>query len=443
MPTPTSSAANTATPLPPLDPLARPTRFRWVILGLVFFGTTVNYMDRLVMSVVGPYLMQDLGWTKTQYGYLGAAFAIAYAFGQIFSGRWRDWIGTRRGYAIALAAWSVAGMATALARTITQFGVARAVLGVTESPAFPAATKALAEWFPKKERALAFGFVNTGTVIGAILAPVMVPWLYTNYGWQSSFAATGAIGLLALLAWWPLYRRPEEHPSVNAAELAHIHSDPAEPTGKIAWAKLLTYRQTWAFAVAKFLTDAVWWFHMTWIPDFLKSNYGTDIRQSMPPLVTVYALGGVGSIIGGYISSRLIKSGLSINVARKTALVICSLTVLPIVFAYTATFWPAVLLVGLAVASHQGFSSNLYTLVSDMFPKRAVASVAGLGGMCGYFGGMLLSIATGWILDATHNNYIIPFIIAASAYLVSVALIQLLVPRLEPAQIGDDPSVAS
>lgn len=411
----------------------RRTRVRWVVLALVFFGTTINYVDRQVMSLLAPELQRRYGISDVQYGYTQSAFALSYAVGQLASGAWLDRVGTRIGYAVALVAWSAASMLHALARGAWSFGLMRGLLGVTESPNFPAAAKTLAEWFPRKERAFAFGFINAGTNMGVILAAATVPWLAATYGWQWAFIGTGALGLLWLAFWVPIYRKPHEHPRVNAAELAYINSDPPEPTAKIPWATLLTYRQAWAFAVGKFLTDSMWWFYMAWFAKFLHTRHGLDLVHIGLPLVTVYLISDLGSISGGWLSSAMIKRGASVNLARKTALLVCALGVVPIMFAQNVSgLWSAVLILGLATAAHQGFSSNLYTLVSDMFPKRAVASVAGLGGTCGYFGASLFAAFVGYMVEG-KGNYLVPFICAGSAYLVAFLFIHLLAPRLEPA----------
>jgi len=413
-----------------------------MILFLVFFGTTINYIDRMVMGILSPDLCRIYHIDKEAYGYIGSAFAIAYALGQVVSGAFLDRVGTRIGYALALTAWSISSGLHALARGAWSFGTFRALLGVSESPNFPAATKTLAEWFPKKERALAMGFVNAGSNVGATLAPVMVPILAGPGArhWQWAFIATALLGVFWLVLWIPIYRRPHEHPRVNTAEFAHINSDPVEPTVKIPWRTLVMYPAAWAFAISKFLTDAVWWFYLTWLPQFLYDKHGIDLQHIGLPLVTVYLMADLGSIGGGWLSSSMIHHGSTINFARKTALFVCALCVVPIVFAANVTsLWWAVLLIGLATAAHQGFSSNLYTLVSDSFPKRAVASVAGFGGMFGYFGGSALSGITG-VSVKYMGTYIVPFIIAACAYLVSFAVIHYLIPVVRPVDISSDPA---
>ena len=427
-------------PEPASAPLLRMTRVRWFILALLFFGTSLNYLDRQVMGILAPDLQLKYTISDTEYGYIQAAFAFCYAFGQLFSGRMLDAIGTRMGYALSLGAWSIAAMFHAVARGAWGFGIVRGFLGISESPAFPAAAKAVAEWFPRRERAFAFGFINAGTNMGVIFASAFVPMLAGKDAvhWEWAFIVTGGIGLIALLFWIPSYKTPAQHPRVNAAELAYINSDPPEPAIKPGWLVLLTSRQAWAFAAGKFLTDSMWWFYMAWFPKYLNKTYHLDLLHSMLPLVTIYIICDIGSLGGGWISSSMIKRGFTVNRARKTALFISALCVLPVIFAQNiTTLWPAVLVLGLVAAGHQSFSSNLYTLPSDMFPRQAVAAVAGFGGMCGYFGASLFQVVVGKSVDKYHN-YTIPFVCAGLAYLVALGAIHLLAPRLEPARLEGD-----
>lgn len=414
--------------------------FRWVVLGLVFIAITINYLDRLIMAVLSPDLLRIFKMTKVEYGWTASAFALSYAFGQVICGGLLDKIGVRIGYAASIAAWSISAMLHAFAKGPIGFSVARGLLGVSESPAYPAATKTLAEWFPKRERAFAFGFVNAGSNMGAILAPMVIPILAGPQAvhWQWAFIASGLVGLLWLFLWVPLYRSPETHPRVNAAELAYINSDPPEPTAKVPWLILITYPQAWAFAFGKFLTDSMWWFYMSWFPNFLHDRHGLDLLHIGIPLVVVYVMADIGAIAGGWLSSMMMKMGYSINFSRKVAMLVPALGVIPIMFAQgVSAMWMAVLLMGLATASHQAFSSNLYTIVSDMFPKRAVASIAGFGGMFGYFGAAIFQPIVGHLVEA-KNNYLIPFICAGSAYLLALGIIHLLAPRMKPAIIADD-----
>jgi MFS transporter, ACS family, hexuronate transporter len=414
------------------------TNFRWVICALLFFATTVNYVDRQILGLLKNDLMVDLGWNEIDYSNVVFAFQFAYAIGLISVGWAIDRLGVRKGYALAVLFWSLAAMAHAACRGVISFGVARFALGLSESGNFPSAIKSVAEWFPKKERALVTGIFNAGTNVGAMVAPLVVPWLTHSYGWRWAFIFTGAIGFLWLVFWLPTYRSPERHPRVNAAELAYIQSDPPDPEVKIPWLKLLPHRQTLAFALGKLMTDPIWWFYLFWIPGFLQTRYKIDLQHIGPPLIAIYIIADVGSIGGGWLSSFLLKRGLSVNRSRKLAMLFCALCVLPILIVPTVkSVWPAALLIGLAAAAHQGWSANIFTLVSDMFPRRAVGSVVGIGGMGGAFGGMIFAKATGYILQGNQQNYMILFFIAGGAYLSALLVIQLLAPNLEPARIEE------
>jgi ACS family hexuronate transporter-like MFS transporter len=411
--------------------------YRWRICALCFFATTINYVDRQVLGVLAPYLQQHVFfWTEIQYSNLVNAFQAAYAIGLLLAGGFVDRIGTRIGYAVSIGIWSAATIGAAAARNVLQFGIARFFLGLGESGNFPASIKTVAEWFPKRERAFATGIFNSGANIGAVIAPIVVPWLTVNYGWQSAFLATGAISALWIIPWLAMYRPPQKHPRLSPAELAYIHSDPPEEAGaKTAWAKLITYRQTWAFLIGKFMTDPIWWFVMFWLPKFLDARYHLTLTALGWPLVIVYNFATIGSIAGGWLSAGFLKLGWTLNRARKTAMLLCALAVAPVVFAaYTSHLWITVMLVGIATAAHQGWSANLFTLPSDMFPKRAVASVVGIGGFGGALAGVLMSTFTGFVLEYTHS-YMPMFIISGSAYLLSLLIIHLLVPRLNPADI--------
>jgi len=420
-----------------IEGVKRIGRYRWVICAMLFFATTINYIDRQVLGILATdeTFKRTIGWSEAEYGYVNTAFQAAYALGLLVVGNLMDRFGTRKGFSFAIVFWSVAAMLHAAARSAFGFGVARFALGIGEAGNFPAAIKTVAEWFPKKERALATGIFNSGSNVGAIVAPLIVPWIAVTYGWQWAFISTGALGFVWLVFWLMTYRRPEEHPKLSRAELEHIQSDPAEPSTKIPWGRLFPHRQTWAFAVGKFLTDPIWWVYLFWLPKFLNTNYGLNITQIGLPLVVIYVAADVGSIGGGWLSSRLIKGGWSVNKARKTAMLICALSVVPIMFAANASnLWVAVALVSLAAAAHQGWSANIFTMVSDMFPRRAVGSVVGIGGMSGSVGGMLIATTVGLILQYT-GSYLPIFIIAGSAYLVALAVIHLLAPRLDPAKV--------
>jgi len=411
-------------------------RYRWVICGLLFFATTINYVDRQVLGFLAPDLQRAIGWNEAQYGFIVTSFQAAYAISLLVIGRIMDRLGTRKGFSLAIVIWSLAAMGHALARSAFGFGVARFALGLGEGGNFPAAIKTVAEWFPKKERALATGIFNAGSNLGPIIVPLTVPWIVFHYGWQAAFIATGAVGFLWLILWLPVYRRPEEHPRVSPEELAHIKSDPPEPTTRVPWTRLLPHRQTWAFAIGKFMTDPVWWFYLFWLAKFLDKNYHITLAKLSLPVIVVYLVADIGSIGGGWLSSRLIKRGWTINAGRKTAMLVCAICVVPVVFASLAThMWVAVGLISLATAAHQGFSANIFTFASDMFPRRAVGSVVGIGGMAGAVGGMLFSATTGYVLLWTNSNYVPVFIVCGSVYLLALLIMHLLVPRLEPAKI--------
>ncbi len=408
---------------------------RWIVCALIFFATTINYVDRQILGILAPTLQKEIGWNEIQYANIVTAFYAAYALGLLVVGRVLDRVGTKLGYVASIIWWSLAAMGTALARTPFGFGTARFFLGLGEAGNFPAAIKTVAEWFPKRERAFATGIFNSGSNLGAIVAPAIVPWLALNFGWQSAFVVTGAIGFLWVVFWVLFYRPLEEHPRLTDAERAWIRSDPAEPMTPVSWLRLLRLRQTWAFSIGKFLTDPIWWFYLFWIPKFLNEKHGLTLGQLGAPLITIYLVADVGSIGGGWLSSRLIKNGWSVNKARKTAMLICALAVVPIVFAsQVKDVWSAVALISLAAAAHQGWSANIFTTASDMFPRRAIGSVVGLGGMFGAVGGMLIATITGYVLQFTGSYHAV-FIMAGSAYLLALAVIHALAPKLEPADV--------
>jgi ACS family hexuronate transporter-like MFS transporter len=432
-------------------------RFRWVICGLLFFATTINYVDRQVVSLLGPTLSQQFGWTDLDYSYIVFNFSLAYAIGLLVSGGVIDKLGTKTGYALALIFWSIAAIAHAfshkyqgpaipsitvnattgfavvtLVGSVAGFSLARFALGLFEAGNFPAAIKAVAEWFPKKERALATGIFNSGTNVGALVAPIAVPWITLTWGWEWAFIITGALGFLWLGFWYALYYVPREHPRLSPEELAYIESDPAEAVTKVPWASLLPHRQTWSFAAGKLMTDPVWWVYLYWVPDFLHRVHHIDLRGSALPIFVIYQIATVGSIAGGWLPARLLSRGWSTNAARKTALLVPALCVTPIMFApVVSNMWAAVVLIGIACAAHQAWSANIYTFTSDMFPKRAVGSVTGIGGMAGAVGGMFIALIVGRILQAT-GSYVPIFIMAGSAYLAALLVIQLLVPKMTP-----------
>jgi len=410
--------------------------YRWTICALLFAATTINYVDRQVLGILAPMLQGEIGWSEADYGDIVSWFSFAYALGFLGMGRLLDRWGVRRGFAFAIVSWSLAAMGHALARTAGGFAVARAALGLGESGNFPGAIKATAEWFPRKERALATGIFNAGSNVGAIVAPLMVPFVALRWGWQAAFVATGALGFVWLAFWLSIYRSPEEHPRVGAAELAHIRSDPEEPAAAVPWLSLLKHRQTWAFFLGKFLTDPIWWFYLYWLPKFLDTSFGVKLAAVALPLIVIYLVADVGSVGGGWVSSALIKRGWTVNRGRKTAMLIAALLIVPTMFApHARSLWVAVGNVSVAAAAHQWRSANLLTTASDMFPRRAVASVVGIGGFAGAMGGVLFQRATGRILEATGNNYSLIFAVCGLAYVTALLVMHLIVPRLEPAQL--------
>jgi len=409
---------------------------RWLICALLFFAATVNYMDRQVIGLLKPTLQTQVGWTEIGYSRIIIAFQVAYGASLLFIGKWIDRVGTRIGFTLAVLFWSVSAMAHAAATSAFQFGVARFSLGIGEAGSFPASIKAIAEWFPKKERALATGVFNSGANIGAILAPVMVRWLTNRFGWRIAFVGTGALGLVWIGAWLALYRRPEESALVSAGELSLIQSDPETMTAtSVPWRSMLKLRQAWAVGLGKFFTDPIWWVYLFWMPDFLNKSFKLDLNRVTLPLFVVYTGASVGSVSGGWLSSSLLKRGWGVNTSRKITLLVCALAVTPVIFAArTSHAWVAVLLVALAAGAHQGWSANIYTLASDMFPRGAVASVVGFGTLLGSIGGMIMSYGVGDILQR-QGSYLLIFLIAGTAYLVALGFVQILAPQLARAEL--------
>ena len=406
-----------------------PGHFRWTICALLFFATTVNYADRQILGILAPMLQREIGWSEAEYGIIVVAFQTAYAAGLIGVGRFIDAVGTRLGYALALAWWSFAAMAHGLVTSVLGFGFARFLLGLGEAGNFPAAVKAVSDWFPKQERALATGWFNSGSNVGAILAPLTVPWLALRFGWRWAFVAVGGVGLLWIAAWLLLYQDPAHHPRLSRAELDYIRSDPPEPDHPVSWRVLICARPVWGILLAKFLTDPVWWFYLFWAPKFLNSQFGLKLDQIGVPLATMYLVSNAGGILGGWFSSHLIRRQWSTNAARKAAMLVCAGMVLPIVFApRVATAASAVALMCLAMAGHQGWSANVFTMVSDMFPRRVVSSVVGICGFGGAVGGMLAAGAVGLVLQAT-GSYASIFALAALCYVAGLGMIHVMTPR--------------
>jgi ACS family hexuronate transporter-like MFS transporter len=411
------------------------SRVRWTICALLFFATVIAYVDRGVLAYLKDDLQKIIGWNAEQYSYMTSAFQAAYAIGLVSAGRLTDRLGTRKGFALAIAFWSVAAMLPGAASSVFTFALAMFFLGLGEAANFPACIKTVAEWFPRKERALATGIFNAGANAGAIAVPALVPMLAGMFGWRGAFVATGATGFIWLIFWLTLYSKPEAHRGISKAELAHIQSDPVESSASVPWVRILPTREAWAFAVAKLLSDPIWWFYLFWLPGYLQETFKLDIHSNRAPVIAAYLISTVGSVFGGWLSGAMIKRGKSINVARKTAMGICALSVLPVLYApFCDNLWIVVGLVGLAMAAHQGWSANLFTLVGDMFPKAAVGSVVGFGGMIGSAGGVVFQLATGRVVHLTHS-YIPIFVVCGSSYLVALLFVHLLSPRLQPAKL--------
>lgn len=447
--TPVAAASATAS-----APTVRVGYYRWIVCGLLFLAATINYIDRQVIGILKPTLQQQYGWSEIDYADIVFSFQLAYAIGLLLAGRFIDRVGTRIGFAVAVLVWSLAAMAhaeaaaygagvavllgvfgLAYAPSVAGFIAARFALGIGEAGNFPASIKTVSEWYPVRERALATGIFNSGTNIGAVVTPLVVPWITVTYGWYWAFIATGALGFIWLALWLPMFAPPDRHPRVSAAELAHIRRDPSPPAQRVPLRAILPHRQTWAFAIGKFMTDPIWWLYLFWVPDFLNRNHGLNILAVGPPLVAIYLIADVGSIGGGWLSSWLLKRGWPVSRARKTAMLVCAAAVVPIMFAsVTTNLWVAVILVGIAAAAHQGWSANIFTLATDMFPKHAVGTVVGFGGMAGAVGGMLIAKLTGYILQAT-GSYVPVFILAGLTYLTALGIIHLLVPKVEPAKL--------
>lgn len=420
-------------------------RYRWLVCALLFFATTVNYIDRQILSLLKPILDEELKWTNTEFGEVNAAFQGAYAIGLLGFGFLVDKLGTKVGYALSIAAWSLAAIGHAAVGSVSGFVRARVALGLGEGGNFPSAIKAVALWFPRKERALATALFNSGTNVGAIIAPAVIPLIAELWGWRAAFVGAGIVGLLWLALWIPLYEIPERSRRLHASELDYIQSDrEVENSAKLSWGSLLKYRQTWAFVAAKFLTDPVWWFFLIWLPDFFKKTRGLDIKHSWVHLVLIYSLVTALSVVGGWLPGYLMRRGYAQSRARKTSMFVFAVGVLPILGVTQVGDWSAVLLIGLAGAAHQAWSANLFTSVSDVFPKRAVASVVGIGGMAGSFGGILFPLYSGKLLDrfqTTGNvtaGYAILFGICGFAYLVAFVISHALAPRFTPLEIEEN-----
>ncbi|MBN2273104.1 MAG: MFS transporter [Bacteroidales bacterium] len=402
--------------------------YRWSVVILLFFATTINYIDRGVLGILAPDLQLRLGWSESDYGNIVAAFQAAYAIGLITTGGILDRIGTRLGYTLAMILWSIAGMFHAAGRSPLSFGIARFTLGFGQSANFPAAVKTVAEWFPKRERALATGIFNAGSNLGAILTPLVIPLIALKLNWQWAFIITGALGFVWLLFWLPVYKQPENCLKLSQPEKKYILQDGDESVEKIPWYKIIPHRQTLGICLARFFTDPIWWFFLYWLPKFLNQNYEIDLTTIGPPIIIIYVISIGGSVTGGWLSSFFIRKGRNPVAARKSSIFILALMVIPIFFATRASnMWVSVLLISMATFAHQGYAANIFTIVSDIYPKNAVGSMIGLAGFAGAVGGTLFSFAVGLILEATSNYYII-FGFASIAYLLCWASLKLFVP---------------
>lgn len=416
-------------------------RYRWRIVALLFFATTINYIDRQVIGLLKPILEKEFNWSESEYGRIVMIFSACYAFGLLVFGRFVDKVGTKVGYTVSIVVWSIAAVAHALAKSTFGFAMARGWLGLGEAGNFPVAIKSVAEWFPKKERALATGIFNSGANIGAVAAPAIVPWLAGTYGWQQAFIWTGVIGFVWLIFWLVMYEVPARHKKVSKAEYDHIHSDDApgeKVVVKVPWGRLFGIRQTWAFLFGKLLTDPIWWFFLFWLPSYFSTTYHLDMKNLGLPLIIVYTATTVGSIGGGYLSGYFINKGWPVFKARKTAMFIFAILVMPIMITkYVGNMWAVVGLISLAAAAHQAWSANIFTTASDMFPKEAVSSVVGIGGMAGSIGGMLFPIVVGALLDHykalgnIEGGYNILFIICGLMYLLAWVMMHIFAPKME------------
>ena len=411
--------------------------YRWKIVALLFFATTINYIDRQVIGILKPFIASDLGWNENDYGHIVAAFQIAYAVGMLVTGRFLDQFGTRRGYLWAVVVWSIAGITHAWARGVNSFAIARATLGFGESANFPAAVKSVTEWFPKKERAFATGLFNSGSTVGAIIAPIIVSAITVTLGWRWAFIVTGSLGFLWIIFWLIFYQDPSKHPKLSVEEFDYINQDEdlSVSNQNMRWVQLLRYKQTYAICTTRFISDWIWWFFLFWVPDFLNKTQHVNIKELVLPLIIIYSVSSVGGIGGGWISSQFIKSDKGIDFARKMAVLICAFFVLPVMMvSQIQNLWIVVLLIAFAAAGHQGWASNIFSIISDIYPKKAVGSMMGLSGFAGAIGGALSASFVGFILETT-NSYFLIFTMASTMYLVNWLIIKIFIPEIKPIQI--------
>lgn len=417
-------------------------RVRWFILALLFGAATINYIDRFVLGVLKPVIIADLHWSESDYANVVVSFQMAYALGLLTVSRFIDRLGTRTGLALVIGCCALASASHSLATTLFGFCAARFALGLAESGTWPGCAKAVSEWFPRKERAIGMGLVNAGSSVGATITPLIVPAILKLVAWPFVFLFTAILEIMLLVAWLVGFRSPDRHAWLKKTELAYIRSDPEPPQGKVSWGQLFGHRQTWAFLIPKALSDPVWWFYLFWVPGFLSQKYSlasgsaaaTAAAMALPVMV-IYIMADFGSVLGGWTSMKLISRGWSINAGRKTVMLLCALCVLPVsLVSLDIGLWPSVFLIGFAAAAHLGFSANLFTVATDTVPKKAVSSVAGIGGMASAVAGMFVAKAVGFILDTTHS-YTLPFVIASGAYLVALAVLHFLLPKMEVMQL--------
>lgn len=413
-------------------------KYRWRIVVLLFFAATINYIDRQVLGILAPELQEIFNWSESDYGFIIMSFQIAYAIGLLTTGTILDRIGTKKGFSFAIILWSIAGMFHAAARSVFGFAAARFFLGIGASGNFPASIKTVAEWFPKKERALATGVFNSGTNVGAILSPLLIPIIALTWGWKWAFISTGALGFIWLAFWFYFYVKPEKNKRLSIREKEYILQDGEEQEQeKIPWRKLIRHRQTLGICLARFVTDPIWWFFLYWLPKFLNSKYGIDLTNIGLPLISIYVISIGGSIFGGWLSSRLIEKGKEPVSARKLSILFMAFLVVPVFFVSgISNLWGAVILIGMATFAHQGYAANIFTIVSDIYPKNAVGSVVGLSGFAGAVGGVMFSAAVGLILEFTGSYYSV-FAIASVSYLLCWLVLKIFVPDNKTITIND------
>ena len=412
--------------------------YRWKIVALLFFATTINYIDRQIIGILKPFISDDLAWSEADYGFIVTAFQMTYAIGLLITGRFLDKFGTRIGYLVAVLVWSIAGMAHALAQSVSSFALARGTLGLGESANFPAAVKSVTEWFPQKERAFAIGLFNSGSTVGAIVAPVIVSGITLTLGWRWAFILTGALGFLWIIFWLTLYHSPSNHPKLTSIELDYINQDIISPSNDLnmSWSELLKYKQTYIISTTRFISDWVWWFFLFWIPDFLSKSHGINLKEVVLPIILIYAVSSLGGIGGGWLSSQFIKSGRSVNFARKNTILICATLALPLVFvSQTNSLWLAVFLIAIAAAAHQGWASNMFAIISDIYPPKAVGSMTGLCGFAGAVGGALSASFVGLLLQ-NSGSYFLIFLVASSVYMINWLIIVLFIKTINPITFG-------